>query len=153
MVVGDKNMTNQPSADVKNGDFVVLKPCVASSPMQTFKEVGDNIQLGGKCVDSGGAPGGQPPDGPYPVHMWQCASHWAGAQSWKYDSATKSITQTHAHRCLSTGTDGHPALAACSASDKTQQWTITGAGAIESGSGSCLTVEPASTNVGGVIDQ
>ena len=148
-------MTNNPSSKVNNGDFVVLKPCASSSPMETFKQNGTNLQLGGMCLDSGGAVGGQPPDGPYPVHMWQCASHWAGAQSWKYDSSSKLITQTHAHQCLSTGKDGHPALAACSASDKSQQWTFTASGTIESGdgSGNCLAVEPASTNAGGVIDQ
>ena len=146
-------MTNSPSVKIKDGDFVVLKPCATPDPLQTFKQVGNNIQLEGMCVDSGGAVGGPPPDGPYPVHMWKCAKNWAGAQSWKYDAASKSITETRSHKCLTTGTAGHPELAPCSSSDKTQQWTFTSGGAIESGSGSCLAVEAASTNAGGVIDQ
>ena len=71
--------------------------------------------------------------------------------------SSKSASNDRANRrgqCLSTGTDGHPALAACAPSDKTQQWTVTSGGAIESAAGECLTVEPqSSTAAAGVIDQ
>ena len=104
------------------------------------------------CMDSGGAAGRSPPDGPYPIHMWACDNHFAGSQTWKHDATTKSITMRA--KCLTTGTGGHPTLAACASSDKAQQWTVTPTGAIQSAAGECLSVEPQeSTAAAGVIDQ
>ena len=161
--IGDKNQSLPGGHILKNGDFVEMKKCVAGAANQEFKMVAGpdpeagktTIQSGGGtalCLDSGGTPGRSPPNGPYPIHMWQCSKEWAGAQTWSHDAATKAIGMRG--KCLSTGTDGHPALAACAPSDKTQQWTVTSGGAIESAAGECLTVEPqSSTAAAGVIDQ
>ena len=71
--IGDTNMTTPPGPP-KEGDFVEQKKCV-SSPQQRFAMNGSMILSGGDaahalCMDGGGAVGGSPPTGPYPVHMW-----------------------------------------------------------------------------------
>jgi alpha-glucosidase (family GH31 glycosyl hydrolase) len=164
--IGDQNMT-LPGGPVKQGDFVVLKKCAAAAPSQQFKMVkaaaAGKVQIqttsGGMCLDSGGAPNHPPPTGPYPIHMWSCDKHFAEAQTWSHNAATKAIMQ--GSKCLTTGTAGHPALATCAPSDKTQQWTVSADGAmIESAAaggvgGECLSVEPqtSGSSAAGVIDQ
>ena len=91
--------------------------------------------------------------------MWSCDKHFAEAQTWSHNAATRAIMR--GSKCLTTGTAGHPALATCAPSDKTQQWTVSADGAmIESAAaggagGECLSVEPqtSGSSAAGVIDQ
>lgn len=147
-------------APLKNGDFVELVDCKAGSAEQqwTLDSSSKHLQLAGAanskfCMDDGGDPGQQPPNGPYKVHMWTIDPKFSGAQGWSYDAATKELKSRNV--CLDLGSNGHPTTASCSGATS-QQWSFVNGGTITAG-GKCLGVVPSSGNgpnpATGVIDQ
>lgn len=141
-------------ATLEDGDFVVLAECNATSWNQKWslnKAALTPSEASGKCLDDGGSKGARPPTGPYPVHVWSCASQWQAAQTWSYDATQKQFVSEKKNVCLNAGQDNHPDIGPCDPSDKTQQWTFTQGGSIVSSKGLCLAVVP--QEVGGVADQ
>ena len=148
--IGDKNSSSGSNSTsphaLSNGDFVVLSDCA-----NTWNQLW-NISMqkkavcmhltasvaATKCLDNGGAPGGNPPDGPYPIHMW--GSGFASSQDWVYDGDNKQLSDPAKKSCLSAAGDGtHPSMAKCDTTDSKQQWSFTPGGVVEN-AGMCLTV-------------
>lgn len=156
---GIGNSFPRDPATLQDGDFVVLAKCNTTAWNQQWSLDSStntltlsNKAARSKCVDNGGARGGKPPSGPYPVHMWSCSSRFSASQTWSYNSTSKALSNQKKHVCLNVGKDSHPDLAPCT-SDKTQQWAFTQGGTIESASGvGCLAVV-AQTGGGNAADQ
>lgn len=157
--IGDSNTTSNSSEPhaLENGDFVVLAKCTGSWSQtwtNTSIKGADCVRLtssvaGEKCIDNGGTVGGDPPRGPYKIHMW--SPGWPSAQAWTYNAGTKQFAGRSG--CLSADGDGvHPTFPACDTSDPKQQWTFTDGGTIENDA-QCLTVVDQTTTSIGVADQ
>merc|ERR1712048_1196015 len=93
--------------------------------------------------------GGDPPTGPFAVHMWTCAQMWSASQTWSYNATTKMFSDPRKEVCLNAGKDNNPDMGPCNPSDKSQQWSFAEGGSITSANGLCLAVEPQQAGMGG----
>lgn len=163
--IGDTptNSTPGPPVSITDGSFVVLQPCNTTSPNQqwNFDASTGHFSIvaagAGYVMDRGGNKGKPPPNGPYPVHMWESNKQFAPAQRWELDSSagpTAIKVAAQNLQCLTTGDGTHPDVSGCDKSDPKQQFRVTEGGTISSRSG-CLSVVTASGGGGGggVIDQ